>query len=175
MKWVNESLRQDQSDPPWPSGTVVTAEVLAEYKAQGWLEQPIEYKLPRLLTLEQAAAWEQVKAQRLARDKLPLSYLSASFDFESAEDREKIKWMIDAAKRATEKGLSFSVDWTMADNSVLTLTADQVLDIPLVVAARSDATHQKARAIKARIDAAGNPEAIDAILADADLWEVQCE
>ncbi len=169
--WANETTRQAQSNPPWPPGTIVTDVVLAQCAALGWQQVADDYRLPRLLVETQKAAWEEIKKQRTERDKQPLDYLGAQFDFEKQEDREKIKWMIDAAKRAAEKSLPFSVAWTMADNSVVNLSGDQVQDIPLVVAMRSDTNHQKAREIKGRIETAQSVDDIDAILAEPGLWD----
>ena len=43
--WANDVTRQAQSNPPWPPGTIVTAEVLAQYA--DWKQVPDNYEIPQ--------------------------------------------------------------------------------------------------------------------------------
>ena len=60
----------------------------------------------------------------------------------------KINVMIEAAKQVGE---SFTIDWTMQDNSVLTLTYEDALSIPLILAQYSNLLHEKARTYREQI------------------------
>lgn len=100
------------------------------------------------------AAWDRVKARREAEDRQPLPYMGKLLDFDDT-GREKLLWALKAADVA---GALFTVDWTCADNSTLTLTAETIAGIPVAAAMRSDANHQKARLLREEIDAATTPE-----------------
>lgn len=119
-----------------------------------------EYQEPDLSLAEQKdAKWNEIKARREAEDRKPLPYMDKLLDFDDA-GREKLLWALKAADVA---GAAFSVEWTCADNSTLTLTAATIAGIPVAAAMRSDANHQKARRLRAAIDAAGTVEELNAI------------
>ena len=59
-----------------------------------------------------------------------------------------------ASATAQGVGASFSIDWTCADNSVITLGYEQMIGLPALMAIIGDQLHQKARTLKAQIDAA---------------------
>lgn len=60
-------------------------------------------------------------------------------------------------------GSTFSINWTCADNSVITLDHDQMIAMPALMSDVANAIHEKARSLKAQIDAATTPEEINAI------------
>ena len=114
-----------------------------------------EYQ-PQAPTLDdlKSAKWDQVKARREAEDRKPLEYLGKLLDFDDT-GREKLLWALKAADVA---GAAFAVDWTCADNTILPLTAETIAGIPVAAALRSDANHQRARQLRAAIDAASTAE-----------------
>lgn len=69
-----------------------------------------------------------------------------------------------AAVIAKQLGQPLSIEWTCADNSTLTMNADMLIEIPVILAQTADALHQKARILKARIDAATTLEEIASIV-----------
>lgn len=58
----------------------------------------------------------------------------------------------------------FIIDWTRADNVVVTLDADQMIAAAAAVAAHVDAMQQRGRVLKQRIDDAETPAAIEAVV-----------
>lgn len=68
-----------------------------------------------------------------------------------------------AAQAALATGQPFSLDWTCADNSVLTLDAAGVAGMPLALAAYADALHRHARGLKQAVLAAEDVAALAAI------------
>ena len=54
----------------------------------------------------------------------------------------------------------FSVDWTLADNTVRALNAQNMLDVGRALGAHIITRHAKGRALRARIDAATTPAAV---------------
>ena len=72
-----------------------------------------------------------------------------------------------AALAATLAGMNsqpFTINWTLANNSVVTLDGPQIIAAGLAVAAWVDSVHQRAVVLKSRIDAAETTAAISAIV-----------
>ena len=68
-----------------------------------------------------------------------------------------------AAQAAQVVGETFSIEWTCADNSGITLDYAQMLSLPLLMAQAANVLHVKARDLKAQIDVAITLEEIEAI------------
>lgn len=100
-----------------------------------------------------ANAWSAVKA---ARDEAE----AAHFEFEGSwyqPDVKNITGAVLASLLAAARGMSFVRDWTLADNSVLSLTGEQVQALGLVLTDRIDAIHQRSRTLRDLIDNATTP------------------
>lgn len=67
------------------------------------------------------------------------------------------------AQAAVATGQVFTVDWTCADNSILTLDAPAVIGMPLALAQHAAALHAHARTLKVAVDAASDKTALAAI------------
>lgn len=107
--------------------------------------------------------WLRIKEIRNSLERKPLPYMGNLLDFDSISS-ERLSWAINTAQTAIITGQDFNVDWTCCDNSVLTMTAQDVLGIPIAVAQRSDSLHKIARKIKAEeIDIATTKGELDAI------------
>lgn len=68
-----------------------------------------------------------------------------------------------AAQAAQLAPADFSIEWTCRDNSIITLSRDQLIQMPLIMAQASNTLHEKARTLKAQIDAATSIEEIEAV------------
>lgn len=68
-----------------------------------------------------------------------------------------------AAQAALAAGQSFSLEWTCADNSTLTLDAGGVSGMPVALAQHAAALHAHARSLKAAVDAANSEAALATI------------
>lgn len=117
---------------------------------------------PSLETL-QAAAWESVKARRLAEDANPVEYGGKLLDFDG-EAREKIRTAREALETAAKIGQAVeSFDWTCYDGTIKPMTLADFEMIPLLVAIRSDANHKKARTLHTLIFAAESAAELSAL------------
>ena len=123
---------------------------------------PEEYVYTPTLDELKTAKWEKIKATRDAEERSPLPYMGALFDFDDTSS-ERLNWALEAARSAQALGATFSVNWTTADNATITMTASDIIGLPIAVAQRSDALHQKARALRAAIDAATTAEEVAAV------------
>jgi hypothetical protein len=82
----------------------------------------------------------------------------------NSRSREFLNGAAQLALMAKLAGNPFSVDWTLADNSTVTLDADQMIAAAAAVAAHVDAMQQRGRALKSRIDDAGTLAEIEAVV-----------
>lgn len=112
---------------------------------------------------EKDAKWEKIKAIRDQKEREPLAYLDKIFDFDSLSS-ERLTWLIDAARTAITFDSPFAVNWTCYDNTVIELSSEQIIGIPLAVAQRSDGLHQIARSLREQIEEATTEEELAIIV-----------
>lgn len=153
-------------------GTVyVTLDYLTDYTGQAKLD--IEAKLAEqgLLDGAESDVLEQAKQQRWARliavrDGLELkgfNYMGKTFD---SDERSTLRLfgITQAAMVAKMQEREFTVEWTTADNSILTMTVDEILGIPAAMAANVNKIHAQARELKGRLDMAGSIAEVQSVL-----------
>lgn len=109
-----------------------------------------------------AEKWGAVKAQRDAQEFGPFLWGSLTFDGD-AESKSRLSLAAMAAQAEIASGQSWSVDWTLADNSTVTLSAPDVIGVVQAMGAAITAAHQAARLKRAAIEAAQTIEDLDAI------------
>lgn len=68
-----------------------------------------------------------------------------------------------AAQAAIASGQAWEVDWTLADNSTVTLSSADVIGVVQSMGTNITAAHQAARIKRAAIEAATSAEELDAI------------
>lgn len=169
--YYNATTRQLQSNPPW-SGWVSDAVKQSQYG--DWQEVSNDFVMPRELTEEKARKRQEINRQR---DELeaatPFIYLAKPFDYDKTS-RERLGKAIQGVTLALLGGAApetIAAEWTLADNTKLPMTLVDLAGLPSAEMARSQFLHNRAGEIKARIEAAASVEAVDAILAEAGLWE----
>ena len=119
---------------------------------------------PPSLADAQAVAWTAIKSERDRHERLPLDYLGKQLDFDALSS-DRLTWAIAAARSAIAEGKAdFKLEWTCADNSPMTMTAQQIVDLPTAVAQRSDGLHRRARELRAAIDAAKTVEDLQKVV-----------
>lgn len=101
---------------------------------------------------------ERINAAREHAKTLGFPAYGKFFDSD-AVSRENI---LIAVSAASVVGAAWAIDWTTADNSVITLDYAQMMSLPVLMAQHGDALHIKARALKEQIDAATTQAEIDA-------------
>lgn len=114
-------------------------------------EEPIEYVRARKII--------KLKRQRDAAEVEPVEYGGHLYDYDSqARDR------IAAAIIALDvQGEGAKISWTTADNEDAVVTAQDLRMIIASVAARSNALHTAYRTAKAKVEAAGTAEEVEAV------------
>ena len=107
---------------------------------------------------QKAARWSEAKAYRAKVADSGCSTPAGRVQTDAASYQRII-----GAMTAAQADASFSVEWTMADNSIVTHDAAAVVAMGLAVTAFFAACQDAAEAIRAQIDAANDVQAVAAI------------
>lgn len=100
-----------------------------------------------------------LKRQRDTAEVEPIEYNGHSFDYD-----DKARDRINAAIIALSlQGEGASIDWTTADNQDVKVTAYDLRAIVAAVAVRSNLLHVAYRKAKARVEAAGSADEVNAV------------
>ncbi len=92
----------------------------------------------------------KVKSMRDQKETEGFIYMTKPFD----SDERSVARITSAALTAMAVGPTFTVDWTAADNSIVTLDQAAMLGMPAALAMNANALHAAAKAHKIAIDAA---------------------
>lgn len=92
----------------------------------------------------------KVKALRDQKETEGFAYMGKTFD----SDERSVLRITQAALTAQVVGPTFTIDWTAADNSVVTLDYAGMLGMPAALAVYANQLHQAAKTHKEAIDAA---------------------
>jgi hypothetical protein len=121
-----------------------------------------------LRTLEQRRAerWAQIKAARAAAIDAPLAVPGVgAFDCDEASRANiaNAALLMQTMAASLQPGEVPTIEFTLADNTVATLTAAQMVDVALRMGAKVQAAHATARALRDAIAAAATAEAVDSV------------
>lgn len=150
-----------------PAERFTDESVLAPYLAvwqvrRDEIDNPPEPPEPTLAEAKAAKA-AAVKRKRDLMETQGFMHLGKPFD----SDERSVLRITQAALTAQVAGAGFTIDWTAADNSVVTLNQAAMLGMPAALATRANALHQHAAGLKAQIVAAADAVALAAIDIDA--------
>lgn len=115
------------------------------------------------LEAAKAAKWEQMKAARNKEECGGFVWDLSTFDSNpiSQSRIQGSSQMADIKKRNAEP---FAVDWTLADNSVRTLNADQMIAVGMAMGQHITGVHEKARQRRATITNATSVAEVEAVI-----------
>lgn len=117
---------------------------------------------PRVLQDYKDAAWKRIKASREAAINSPLSTPYGVFDC-TAKDRTNITDAILMMQTLASIGSSTTIDFTLADNSTITLNTTDMVTVGLLLGQKVQGAHSQARIRRAQIDGAISPAALEGI------------
>ena len=123
-------------------------------------------KLPELyrsIDEQRAAKWEEIKTERDKREQAGTPYMGKTLDCDE-KSIQRITVAVQAAQSAISIGSDFALDWTMQDNSVITMTAAQVCGMSVAIAKNSNGLHKIARELREKIEAATTETDLSAIV-----------
>lgn len=123
-----------------------------DYTTKQWVD-------PRTLSDLQAAKWAQIKRDRSSAEFGGFTWDGSPFDSD-AISQSRIQGAVQLA--ATTPG--FTIDWTMANNSVRNLNAADLANVGAALGMHVAAQHAKARLLRSQIEAAATKEEVEAVV-----------
>lgn len=140
----------------WCNANNATIEDKGEYY------EVLTLPLPTLEEIKPAKIAE-LKAERDSKEVEPITYNGNSYDYD-----DKARERINAAIIALDvRGADTSIDWTMADNADVKVTANELRMVIAMVAQRSNALHVAYREAKAKVEQATTVAEVEAVTLDA--------
>lgn len=115
------------------------------------------------LEAAKAAKWQSVKTERDAREFGPFTWNGHTFDGDRDAQR-RLTVALEAAKESIASGSEFSTFWKLADNTIISLSAQDVVAVYRAYGEHNIRdNHAEAAAKYAQIQAATTIEELDAI------------
>ena len=145
------------------AGTVVALDAAASAAVRAGLALELVDGVPaQSLDGARARLWDRAKAARDAAEFGGCETPSGRADT-GRDSIMRLNGAVSAAQLALAAGQAFSVDWTMADNSVVTLDAPGAIALGLAAMAHTVACHERGRELRAAIAGAADLAALAAI------------
>ena len=131
-----------------------------------WTGTAWEYRAPTNQPTElemcKTAKWAEVKQHRDATENGGFTWDGSSFD-STPISQSRIQGAAQLATLAKINNQPFSIDWTLADNSVRTLSGDDMIAVGAALGAHINEQHVRARQLREQIEAATTPEQVQAV------------
>lgn len=109
-----------------------------------------------------AQAWARIKAARDRAEFGTFTWNGYTFDGDP-ESQRRIQGAAQLAAMAITAGVPWSIAWTLADNSTITMSAADMIAAGTSLAVSVAGAHNTARALRTQIDAAATQAELDAI------------
>ncbi|MCM0759620.1 DUF4376 domain-containing protein [Sporomusa sphaeroides DSM 2875] len=113
-----------------------------------------------------------INAERDRREQGGFDYAGKRFDSD-ATSVIRINAAVNTAVAAVLAESEFSVGWTAADNTTVTLTAQEFLEFSAALAQHSNTQHVRARALKEQLDNADTAEAVAEVENLLEAWKTE--
>lgn len=124
-----------------------------DWVAKQWVD-------PRTLEDLKVQQWLTIKAARDEAEFGGFAWDGSVFDSDP-QSQSRIQGGVQLATMAAEQ--PFSIDWTLADNTVRTLSAPDMIAVGVALGAHVQGVHATARALRAQIEAATTAAEVEAI------------
>jgi len=143
---------------------VVLAEINGGQEIVAWNDprpQPTQAEIDAaILPAKRAQIIEQINAERDRREQLHFPYAGKLIDSDPVSV-QRITVASSTAQMALAANVPFSLDWSCADNSILTLDAIGVLGMMQALGLHGVHLHYYGRALKSAVEVSEDPESID--------------
>lgn len=124
-----------------------------------WTSKTWVFNLPAA----RAQAWDRIKAARNGAEFGTFTWNGLVFDGDS-ESQRRIQGAAQLAAMAIAANVPWSIAWTLADNTTITMSAADMIAAGTSLAVSVAGAHNVARALRTQIDAATTQEELDAIV-----------
>lgn len=122
-----------------------------DYASKQWVD-------PRTLADFKAAKWAEIKKAREAAEFGGFTWDGSTFDSDAMSQSR-----IMGAVQLANLDPGFTIAWTLADNSVRSLSASDMFAVGVALGQHVAAQHEKARTLRAQIEAATTTEQVAAV------------
>jgi hypothetical protein len=146
--------------PGYIQGTTFFPQPYAPSAHHTWDWATRQWVLP--LPAAKAVQWALIKASRDAAENGTFVWNGHTL----AADKERINGAATGAIVAQAAGATFSDVWTLADNTTIPVTAQDILSMGMALVQHVSACHARGRALRALIDNATTPEEVASITWD---------
>ena len=144
LHYVHEGLVLPLPTQPSPHHTF-------DYTTKQWVD-------PRTLSDLQVAKWEQIKRARVNAEFGGFTWDGSPFDSD-AISQSRIQGAVQLAAVAP----GFTIDWTLANNSVRNLNGEDLANVSAALGMHIAAQHANARLLRSQIEAATTVAEVDAV------------
>lgn len=131
--------------------------------ASEWSNTTFSWSDLRDLSQVKADRWTVIKQARDTAINAPLPTPYGSFDAD-ARSQKNITDAIALLQALETSGTPQTIDFTLADNSVAVLTTAQMVEVGLLLGARTQEAYATARQLRADIEAASTQEEVEAVV-----------
>ncbi len=132
--------------------------LLPPYPWLTWSNSSFSWVDARGLGQLKSDKWEEIKAARTNAEHGGFEWDGSIFDSDEAS-QQRITMAAQIATASTE----FSVDWTLADNSIRTLSGADMAAVCVAMGLHVNAQHVIGRALRQQIDDAQDVEAVNQV------------
>ena len=131
------------TNQPAAMGARPSMEHVFEFASKAWQD-------PRSLAQLRDAQWAEVRTARDVQEATHFPYMGKWID-SNLVSVLRINTIVKVAEHALANQGQFAIAWTCADNSTLALNAEQMIGMPLALAAYAGELHAKGAALRNRI------------------------
>ena len=118
-----------------------------------------QWEDPRTLADLKAAKWTQIKQARAQAEYAGFTWDGSTFDSDATSQNR-----ITGAVTLAQMSAAFSIDWTLADNTVRTLNQGEMLQVGATLGAHVGAQFSYAQSLRTAIEAATTREQVEAVV-----------
>lgn len=115
------------------------------------------------IALGQSLAWTRIKAARDAAIASGVTYNGNVYD-SNATSQLRLMGAAQMAQIAISSGTAYSVNWTLQNNSLVTLTAQEVIALAMAVGQNYQTLFNKGQSLRSQIMAATTQSQLDAVV-----------
>lgn len=126
-----------------------------DYTTKQWAD-------PRTLDDLKVQKWNEMKTQRDAVEFGGFVWNGYTFDSDQLS-QQRIQGAAQMAQIAASQGQPYSITWTLADNSGLVLTGDEMISVGMQMGFHIDSCHARGRELREQINSASTREEVEAI------------
>lgn len=127
-----------------------------DYATQQWADQ-------RTLEQHKTARWAEIKAIREANEFGGFTWDGSEFDSD-AISQARIQGAVVLAMQALGAEVPFSIDWTLKNNSVRSLTGTQMVAVGQALATHVGTQHEIARILRVSIEESVSVPEVEAVI-----------